>query len=316
MKRTAFTLVELLVVIAIIGVLVALLLPAVQAAREAARRAACGNHLSQLIIAVHNYEMAHGRYPAGTIDAAGPVANTPTGYHHNWIAGLLPYLEEQNAWNLLDKTVGVYHPKNAAVVNSPPPMLSCPSSPVWKTIHSHYAGVHHDVEKPIDAKDNGVFFLNSRVRYDDVTDGASHTLYIGEKLPDAWDQHWLSGTRSTLRNTGLPVSAWTYGRSGLPEPGEATEGVQLPLDDLTVDPSAAAAPAAPADPASAAAAPAAPKYPPGNPLFVGGFGSNHPGGALFARGDGGVTYISNNMTPALLQQLAHRKDGLLPSRDW
>jgi len=154
------------------------------------------------------------------------------------------------------------------------------------------------------------------VRYDDVTDGASHTLYIGEKLPDAWDQHWLSGTRSTLRNTGLPVSAWTYGRSGLPEPGEATEGVQLPLDDLTVDPSAAAAPAAPADPASAAAAPAAPKYPPGNPLFVGGFGSNHPGGALFARGDGGVTYISNNMTPALLQQLAHRKDGLLPSRDW
>ena len=90
MKLRAFTLVELLVVIAIIGVLVALLLPAVQAAREAARRAACGNHLSQLIIAVHNYEMAHGHYPAGTIDAAGPVANTPAGYHHNWIAGLLP----------------------------------------------------------------------------------------------------------------------------------------------------------------------------------------------------------------------------------
>src|SRR5688572_33061782 len=98
-----FTLVELLVVIAIIGVLVALLLPAVQAAREAARRSSCMNNLSQLNLAIHQYEMAHGAYPPGTVAAAGPISNTATGYHHSWTVQILPYIEQQNAYNALDK---------------------------------------------------------------------------------------------------------------------------------------------------------------------------------------------------------------------
>lgn len=311
MKRTAFTLVELLVVIAIMGVLVALLLPGVQAAREAARRAQCYGHLNQLILAVHSYEMAHGCYPPGTLDAAGPISNTQTGRHHNWLIQLLPYLEEQNAYRALDLTVSVYDPKNAAVAASPPPFLTCPSSPISKSNLSHYAGVHHDAEKPIDAKDNGVFFLNSRVRYDDVSDGSSNTLFIGEKLPDAWDFHWLSGTRATLRNTGLPLNAWTY-RNGLPKPGESTDDLKLPIGLNEGTPPAAPAGAAPApQPAAAAAA----KVLPGNPLYVGGFGSNHPSVALFARGDGSVTSLSNSADPRVLAQLANRHDGKLIPRE-
>ena len=320
MKRTAFTLVELLVVIAIIGVLVALLLPAVQAAREAARRASCGNRLSQLIIAVHNYEMAHGCYPAGTLDAKGPVANAPVGYHHNWIIQILPYLEEQNAWNAIDKKVSVYAAQNAAVVASPPQNLTCPSStvPLGSNLSS-YAGVHHDLEQPIDTTNNGVFILNSRIRYDDVTDGATHTLFIGEKLPDAWDLHWMSGTRATLRNTGLPVGWWTF-RNGLPQPGGPTEGVMPPMtiEEATSQPGAAggAGPANPGAPAAAPAAPAAKSAAPGSPLFVGGFASFHPNIALFARGDGGVQAVTMSLNPAVYQQLANRHDGNIIPRDY
>ena len=102
LRRRAFTLVELLVVIAIIGVLVALLLPAVQAAREAARRSSCNNNLIQLIIAVHNYEMAHGVFPPGTLDKAGPIVNVKNGYHHNWIIQSLPYIEMNNAYQAIE----------------------------------------------------------------------------------------------------------------------------------------------------------------------------------------------------------------------
>ena len=128
--RRGFTLVELLVVIAIIGMLVALLLPAVQAAREAARRTQCSNNLSQLIIAVHNYEQAHGVYPPGTINPTGPIQNAQLGYHHNWITQLLPYFEQVNTYNHVDFSVGVYHKNNAPVRGLVLNTLLCPSSPV------------------------------------------------------------------------------------------------------------------------------------------------------------------------------------------
>src|SRR4030042_7024281 len=100
LRRTkrGFTLVELLVVIAIIGILIALLLPAVQAAREAARRASCLNNLTQLGIALQNYESAHGVLPPGTIDKQGPIHNKPEGYQMSWVVQLLPYVEEGNTF--------------------------------------------------------------------------------------------------------------------------------------------------------------------------------------------------------------------------
>lgn len=246
MKRRfvyGFTLVELLVVIAIIGVLVALLLPAVQAAREAARRGQCANNMTQISLALHNYEMAHGCYPPGTIDATGPIVNAATGYHHNWLVQILPYIEEQNAWNSLDKKLSVYHPKNKPVVDAMPRWLLCPSCGAgFGNFIPCYAACHHEKEKQIDAKDHGVFFLNSFVRYDDITDGSSHTIFVGEKLPDAWDLHWLSGTRTSLRNTGTPIGWLTYG-AGLPRPGGPTMPPQMQtipnLEDDSDDPAAA-----------------------------------------------------------------------------
>ena len=124
--KRGFTLVELLVVIAIIGILVAMTLPAIQASREAARRTDCLNNLAQLGVAVHNFEMAHGVYPTGTIDKKGPIQNIAKGDHRNWIIQLLPYIEEGNAYRHIDQSVGVYDPKNAPVRALTIPMLVCP----------------------------------------------------------------------------------------------------------------------------------------------------------------------------------------------
>jgi prepilin-type N-terminal cleavage/methylation domain-containing protein len=101
--RRGFTLVELLVVIAIIGVLVALLLPAIQAAREAARRAQCQNNLKQIGLGALNHESTYKFYPSGGWNFDwGPDSERGFGESQpgGWVYSLLPFIEQQNLWNL------------------------------------------------------------------------------------------------------------------------------------------------------------------------------------------------------------------------
>src|SRR5262249_21995229 len=85
--------------------------------------------------------------------------------------------------------------------------LNCPSRPIRSGPTSSYAGCHHDVSAAIAADNRGVLYLNSRVRYDDVPDGQAHTILLGEVRQDGLSLGWASGTRSTLRNTGIPLNA-------------------------------------------------------------------------------------------------------------
>ena len=110
-----FTLVELLVVIGIIAILIALLLPAVQMAREAARRARCVNNLKQIGLGLHAYHGTHQTFPAsrntgvsvGEMQAQGittPCPNAPwyVGNSLSWRVMILPFVEQQQLYNLFD----------------------------------------------------------------------------------------------------------------------------------------------------------------------------------------------------------------------
>jgi prepilin-type N-terminal cleavage/methylation domain-containing protein/prepilin-type processing-associated H-X9-DG protein len=85
-SRRGFTLIELLVVLAIIAVLIGLLLPAVQRVRSAASRAACGNHLHQLGLALHGFHDTGRRFPLAW--AGGDAA------HPTLFTSLLPHVEQ------------------------------------------------------------------------------------------------------------------------------------------------------------------------------------------------------------------------------
>lgn len=101
--RAGFTLIELLVVIAIIGVLVALLVAGVQTAREVANRVRCANNLAQIGNAWHNCASNKKMFPSGGWGYAWvgypdrPADKTQPG---GWIFNLLPFLEEQNVYNM------------------------------------------------------------------------------------------------------------------------------------------------------------------------------------------------------------------------
>lgn len=324
-RSRGFTLVELLVVIAIIGILIALLLPAVQAAREAARRSSCTNNMVQIGLALHNYEAAHGVLPPGTVNDKGPIRSEPVGYHMSWIVQMLPYIEEGNTFRHIDFSVGAYAKKNAKVHAVWMEFLRCPSdagpsagsSPNWAPSApinldrpeempeppslSNYAGCHHDVESPIDRDNHGVFFLNSRISSRDVTDGTSHTLYVGEKPTEASDLGWMSGTRSTLRNTGLTAAMLgqtnPFNRPGPGIPMPAPGGPAINPQDLP-----------PGEQANTNAQKML--------LVVGGFGSFHPGGFNSLLGDGSARFISQSIDGNTFRQLGHRSDGELRKGRW
>jgi len=270
LQRKGFTLIELLVVIAIIAVLVALLLPAVQQAREAARRTVCKNNLAQLALALLNYEMAHSVLPPGSVNPVGPIESAPEGYHMSWTVNLLPNLDQGPLFREFDFDKGAYE-QSQLVTEASLNVLLCPSSSSDDD-QSSYAGCHSGTETQIDTDNDGVFYLHSSVGYRDIGDGSSNTIFVGEKQITPADISWLSGTRSTLRNTGVKPNAFTSGS------GRHKLYNESPAEFEDV-------------------------------AFVGGFGSWHTGGAQFALGDGSVRFINENIQAETYEHLGSRNDG-------
>ena len=283
-RASGFTLVELLVVIAIIGILVALLLPAIQAAREAARRTSCVNNEVQLALAVHSYEFHFETLPPGTTNPTGPIRNEPNGNHDSWVTRILPYFEENTLFRKFDAAAGAYAAANAPVRAAEISCLICPSEPGETSNQEHtivrtnYAGCHNDVEAPIDKDNYGLLFLNSKIRYSDIDDGSSKTILLSEKLLSPDDLGWVSGTRSTLRNTGV-------------QPNWAGSNRSKSLTELAEEK-------------------------PANSLFVGGFSARHPGIINTAFADGSVHAINEQIDVETYHQLGNRADGQIMKSDW
>jgi prepilin-type processing-associated H-X9-DG protein len=174
-----------------------------------------------------------------------------------------------------------------------------------KIATSSYAANYHDTEAPIDKTNNGVFYLNSATRLEDIQDGSSYTIFVGEHKA-ASDLGWASGTSATLRNTGHAVNS----SSGFP-PVFGVDG------SLSEDPKSAGA----MDPDNEAE-PVAPKK---NETpeqarqriqrICGGYSSFHPGGANFCFGDGSVRFLKNSMSTIVFNRLGNRADGELISSD-
>jgi prepilin-type N-terminal cleavage/methylation domain-containing protein len=190
-SRRAFTLVELLVVIAIIGVMVGLLLPAVQAAREAARRMQCKNNLKQIALAVHNYESSNRVFPpSASIRMVGAINTNASWSIHGRI---LPYIE-QGA--LADRVnLSVAWDDQAAISGLKIPVYACPSdihsetprdvspklaSPLYPTTYGFNFGTWMVYNPVTGAMGDGVFGPNSRIGFQSIVDGTTHTLMAAE----------------------------------------------------------------------------------------------------------------------------------------
>ena len=301
-NRKAFTLVELLVVISIIGVLVGMLLPAVQQVREAARRVQCANNLKQQSLAMHNFESSNQHFPPGFEFPSQTM----------WSAHILPFIEQNNLYDSLNLD-GPWSSgasmANSAALNSGLEIFRCPSANIPESQFDSLANIdrtpccylacasglnnRESGDRPwagmnrtgsLDSSD-GVFFLNSEIRFADIQDGASATVLVGESIPDQElfgvdysghlqkVDHWFIGS-AELRTYS------TIG-AGSAENSECLASTACPMNSLFV-----------------------PESPINDKELS--YGSAHPQGANISFVDGHIQFINENVDPRIWSAIGSR----------
>ncbi|MBX9626050.1 MAG: DUF1559 domain-containing protein [Gemmataceae bacterium] len=273
----------MVVVLAIVSILLALTTASVQRVRAAAARTACANQLRQLALALQSYEAQRGAYPPGVAGDRDPREPYPFLAFH---ARLLPFLEQEPRWAEVEAAFRttkdfMADPPHTGL-STAMPQFGCPLDARVRTPQpargrpdqlrglTSYLGV----EGTNSLKQDGLLFLNSKVRTADVADGLSNTLALGER-PASPD--FLFG--------------WWYGGWGQDKDGEADMLLGVRTNNARTW-----VPDCPKGPYSFTAGKL------DNTCDVFHFWSLHPGGAHFAFADGSarfLRYSADDLLPAL-----------------
>lgn len=202
-RRFGVTLLELLTVIGIIGVLCMLILPAVSAVRAASQRSVCAARLSQIGVALQNYESTHGWYPSRGARGEGLNASPQ--------ARLLSFLERSDVfdrlnWDLLPPSQS--SPQNATAAGGRIAAFLCPADshddaganifacvgrgPYWLSSANGIV---------LRGNDGDAFFAVAANRKSKaLVRGSSHVAAFSERVQGDGESPWMDVRRDILVN--------------------------------------------------------------------------------------------------------------------
>ena len=176
-------------VIAIISILISLLLPGVQAVRQSARQLTCQNNLKQYGLALQAFHAANRSFPVGN------VSNRWWGFQSR----LLPFMDAQNIYKMINYN---YPGDCFQQADAQPPELDpgnrvlavdkCPDDPnaggIWYAYQGfgrHGCTNYLGVMGTSSFANDGILLYGGSVTLSQITDGASHTIIMGERgIPD------------------------------------------------------------------------------------------------------------------------------------
>jgi hypothetical protein len=262
-------------------------------------------------LAMHNYHDTHRTFPPGYISDVNHPARDPDTFDgpQGWAWGLmlLPYMDQGPLYNQFNILLPSTHASHAVAARTVIPAMLCPSAtdtdlPV--TVRddggavlgvfgrtTYVANVGHDEPWAYSATNhaqfaNGPFFRNSRIATRDVTDGLSNTVFLGEHIPLVSDKTWV----------GVPPGAAVCANNPArfaPLVIDCDEAATLVLVH---------------------SGPAASEgniiHPPNDPAaHVCQMYSQHTGGAHVLLGDGGVRFVSENISVVIWAAVSSRNGG-------
>ncbi len=316
-----FTLVEMLVVITIIGILMSMLLPAVQVVRESARRTSCQNNMRQIALGIMLYEQERWLYPP--VRAHADCTACPRWGVLTWI---LPFMEVQTIYNHLTLEEDYNHPANKPLTSLQVPFATCPSAPRTRDVAGgncaevNFGLSDYSAATRIDRSaitglitagmvEERISPEKTTVNKDDPQwDGLLQ--YVNPHATDSFYDKTLTDSGSCP--DGLSNTFLFYEAAGRPRLFE--DGADVPCDCSGPLPSC---------PNGAPWASDLTWFVIDNHIygrFINATNQNeiysfHPGGAMFAYGDGGVGFESDRMDPELFARQLTRADGRVFLRD-
>jgi len=319
-NRRGLTLIEFIVSGSLLVIVIGLMLPAVLMAREASRGAQCKNNLKSIGISFHNYHDAHRVFPQaamswGHFPELHAPANPVLPIFIRCGCGVRGYNYEAS-----------WKQQPADVVSIGVCLFACPSHHSNKAIEDEFfgslgetTGNEFGISSYVYCKgvtdawcrtpdlvpkhERGAFDVDYYLRMDEVTDGASHTIFVGEGATGKpWRvQNVTDRTQSTNPTGWLPHQPWSVPHINTDKDiQQAGPRASLfastmepmnknPVTDTMIDSSALSDCRSSAD---------------GGPHRTSNFRSNHADGGFFLFGDGSVRFLNETIDMSLYRGLS------------